>query len=1074
MKTMARDPLLSEALRVDIFQKNADNELNINDELIYLKGNFEETTVAANTVSTPKTTLYKTLKLPGTTTEETSPASSSMMSSGQNKASSPLKSVSNACTKPNAGKDSTICRAVIQLVAPAQGETWTFLSSNNSTTASVTASGLASGLSVTGQYKFVLKQTQDDACSDTVTITRANFIISAISDKSICPGEILTFGYQGLSGVTYLWSTGVSTPTVTVAPVQTTDYTVKVTSQSTGCVSNDTIKVAVLPKPNAGKDTLICGNSVKLNAAGAGETWSFLSFNDPNTPGNTATASIDNQGNVSGIAKNGFYRFVLTNGQTCTDTIRVQKTSVSLPDITLTPICPGAELTFGYTNAVDFTYLWSTGETTPQIKVSPDQTTDYYVTVTSVQNKCSVKDTVTVPVKSTSVLTLVTSVCAPNNLTYATTVTVTNGAVVTSNAGIVTGSGTSFIVTVGSDTTQYTITATLAGCKTKLTVTKPDCTCPQIAAPTATSSSVCGGGTVALSGSGCAAGTTAKWYSNLGLTAEVGSGAGFTTPTLTQTTDYYVACVSDAKPACKSSGVKVTATVKQVPSFSAVSATCSAGNTTYSVTTSSTGTVGVKTPNGLNVTGSGPYIVSGITAGQNLVLTATLNGCSKDTTITAPSCVSDCPTITITKATDTLCSGYYGDPIMVNVSDTSKIVRFVYFTTPQTGTGMYLGGTLIEEIKPFSSTVGVPNGQPGLQLPANTTGAPIKYYVYAIFKTPPTGSPNCFPFAEKVYTVLPLPKFELDSIPACTGDTTYTVNLKITSAGNFTVYVAGSFATIGNGPIPGNVSQTLTTIQGGGQITALKISTTGNHYIIVKDANGCASVLAAPVPSFKPCNGVYDVALKKSVSTKIPKVGDNITYTIKVWNEGDAKATNVSVKDTLNAGVQYVTYASATGNYNAATKIWTLGDLAPGDTAVLQLVVKVIAQGVWFNTAEICGMTEKDLDSTPCNGDESEDDLDRKCISVPLEVCTGEAIQVSVPGSYQDVKWYKDGQPAVIAVGNVFLASEPGTYTFTAAQNTCPAQGCCPIIILAGTNCCLPDLCIPFTVHKSKKGGKSL
>jgi uncharacterized repeat protein (TIGR01451 family) len=410
----------------------------------------------------------------------------------------------------------------------------------------------------------------------------------------------------------------------------------------------------------------------------------------------------------------------------------------------------------------------------------------------------------------------------------------------------------------------------------------------------------------------------------------------------------------------------------------------------------------------------------------------------------------------------------------VNVSDTSKVVRFVYFTTQQTGSGMYTGGTLIEEVKPINNTVGAPNGIPGLQLPANNGTTPVKYYVYAVLKTPPTSSPNCFPYAEKVYTILPLPKFEMDSIPTCTGDTTYTVNLSIAATGTFTVYVASGVASIGNGPIPTGVTQTLTNVQGGGQVKALILKTTGDNFIIVRDANGCASVGVAPKPSFKLCDGKYDLALDKSISTKTAKVGDDITYTIKVWNEGESTATNVSVKDTLSAGVEYVTYATATGNYDANSKIWTIGSIAPGDTAVLLLVVKVRLQGVWFNTAEICSMTEKDEDSTPCNGNDEEDDIDRECFSVPLELCVGEGVQVSVPREYADVKWFKDGGTTVVATGNEILIIEPGTYTFTAVSNACPAQGCCPIIVLPGSNCCPPDLCVPFTIKQTKKGGQPL
>jgi len=1172
--------------------------------------------------------------------------------------------VGQVCVKPTAGNDTTICVASVQLKAPAQDEIWAFLSSNNGNTPSFTTGGLASGLSVTGQYKFVLKKQSDPTCSDTVTVTKANFIIAKLSDQTICPGEILTFGYQGLSNVTYNWSTGATTSTITVSPVQTTDYTVTVTSNNTGCVAKDTVTVTVDPKPNAGADTVSCNATLKIKAAGQGETWSFSSFNDPNNVNNTDVATIDNQGNIGSLDKNGFYRFILTNSNGCTDTIRVQKTSVTIPVIPLNPVCPGTTLTFGYNNTQDFTYSWSTGALTAQITVKPDSTTDYYVTVTSKLTNCSVIDTVTVIVKPQPPLTLVSSLCSPDNSNYTTTVTVESGTVVTSNAGVVSGSGTTFTVTVGSDTTQYTITATLAGCTAKLTVNKPDCTCPQISNPIAPGGSICGPGATTLTATGCAVGTTAKWYSNVGLTNEIDADSSFTTPALSQNTDYYTACVNNVKPICKSSGVKVTVIIKPLPVISGVSTGCAAGNSTYTVTVSSTGIVTIKSPVAAQITGSGPYTISNVPAGQDLVLTSTLNGCAIDSTIVAPICgctpeipsvlaanvgicsgdpiptptftaivgpnttvdwysaasggmllasntltftalaagtyyiqakstlqgcndqvnptrvpvtltispkpvfaveakdpacqgataLNDggvkivtgtvgnsyafnttgfgtlpvvasggtaiasfpviiaqnipnntstltyyvrvfsnegcykdttvslrpktcdiaCPTITLADVTDTLCSGYYGEPIVVTVSDTSKIVRFVYFTTQQTGSGMYSGGTLIEEVKPISNTVGAPNGIPGLQLPANNGTTPVKYYVYAILKTPLTSSPNCFPFAEKIYTVLPLPKFEMDSISACTGDTTYMVNLSITPAGTFTVYVASGISSIGNGPIPTGISQTLTNIQGGGQLTALTLKTTGNYFIVIQDPNGCATVGIAPKPSFKACDGVYDLALDKSISTKTAKVGDDITYTIKVWNEGQSTATNVTVKDTLNAGVQYVTYATATGNYSSASKIWTIGSLAPGDTAVLLLVVKVVAQGVWFNTAEICSMTEKDQDSIPCNGEDDEDDIDRECFSVPLELCTGEGVQVSVPQQYQDVKWFKDGGATAVATGNILLITEPGTYTFTALSNTCPAQGCCPIIVELGSNCCPPDLCVPFTIKQTKKGGQLL
>jgi hypothetical protein len=164
---------------------------------------------------------------------------------------------------------------------------------------------------------------------------------------------------------------------------------------------------------------------------------------------------------------------------------------------------------------------------------------------------------------------------------------------------------------------------------------------------------------------------------------------------------------------------------------------------------------------------------------------------------------------------------------------------------------MYTGGTLIKHAS-MPGNASVPNGVPGLSLPANNGTTPVNYYVYAILKkTPATAA--CRPFAEKVYTVLPLPSFVMDSIPACTGETTYKVNLKINSAGSYNVFVASGVSSVGNGAIPTGISQTLINITGGGQVTVLTLNVNAPNIIVVENTNGCNQFLAAPKASFKSC-----------------------------------------------------------------------------------------------------------------------------------------------------------------------------------------------------------------------------
>ena len=230
------------------------------------------------------------------------------------------------------------------------------------------------------------------------------------------------------------------------------------------------------------------------------------------------------------------------------------------------------------------------------------------------------------------------------------------------------------------------------------------------------------------------------------------------------------------------------------------------------------------------------------------------------------------------------------------------------------------------------------------------------------------------------------------------------------------------------------------------------------------------------------CTKEVDLALKKSINTKIAQIGNILTYTLKVWNESNTNATGVEVTDSIATTVQFQT-GSFTASRGSATITgnvlkWTIGNIAAagvpanGDTVTLTYRVKATQEGIHFNTAEISKVNEKDVDSTPSNGDDTEDDIERQCFTVPVKLCPGEKAEVNVPTNYTNVQWFKNGNGTPIGTGNSLLLSEVGTYTFTATNQTCPASGCCPIIIEAGVNCCPEDLCIPFTIKQTKKGKK--
>jgi uncharacterized repeat protein (TIGR01451 family)/gliding motility-associated-like protein len=86
-------------------------------------------------------------------------------------------------------------------------------------------------------------------------------------------------------------------------------------------------------------------------------------------------------------------------------------------------------------------------------------------------------------------------------------------------------------------------------------------------------------------------------------------------------------------------------------------------------------------------------------------------------------------------------------------------------------------------------------------------------------------------------------------------------------------------------------------------------------------------------------------------------VGENITYTITARNNGPDNATNVVVNDLLPASLtlRSFTVLPAGGNYDPATGIYSINNLANGQTAVLTIVATINQPGQIINTATISG-----------------------------------------------------------------------------------------------------------------------
>ncbi|MCO8124080.1 DUF11 domain-containing protein [Stieleria sp. TO1_6] len=158
----------------------------------------------------------------------------------------------------------------------------------------------------------------------------------------------------------------------------------------------------------------------------------------------------------------------------------------------------------------------------------------------------------------------------------------------------------------------------------------------------------------------------------------------------------------------------------------------------------------------------------------------------------------------------------------------------------------------------------------------------------------------------------------------------------------------------------------------------------------INDVTNIAQVIAADQadPDSTPGNSVeteddyasatimpqsIDLSLTKTASVDRPNPGDEVTFTLSVSNDGQDPATGVEVTDLLPPGLTFVR-SQPSGVYDPTTGVWTVGGVGTGETESLLIVVMVNSDFAETNNAEVTAADQRDIDSTPGNGDPNEDD----------------------------------------------------------------------------------------------------
>jgi uncharacterized repeat protein (TIGR01451 family) len=149
----------------------------------------------------------------------------------------------------------------------------------------------------------------------------------------------------------------------------------------------------------------------------------------------------------------------------------------------------------------------------------------------------------------------------------------------------------------------------------------------------------------------------------------------------------------------------------------------------------------------------------------------------------------------------------------------------------------------------------------------------------------------------------------------------------------------------------------------------------------ISDATGLTATATVTITVPAP---PIDLVTVKSLASgdSNPEIGDTVTFLIEVTNNGPAPATGVTLTDVIPAGLTPTANNGTvtTGNYNAATGLWTLGTIASGATESLTIegVVEASSAGQPLTNT-----------TTKAEGDQSDptdagNDLDESIVVFPL------------------------------------------------------------------------------------------
>ena len=189
-----------------------------------------------------------------------------------------------------------------------------------------------------------------------------------------------------------------------------------------------------------------------------------------------------------------------------------------------------------------------------------------------------------------------------------------------------------------------------------------------------------------------------------------------------------------------------------------------------------------------------------------------------------------------------------------------------------------------------------------------------------------------------------------------------------------------------------------------GQVLQVSYTVTVDNPAVVTQIVNTASVTSAVqvVPladSVVDSLQATDLGVFKSVDNSHPAEAETVVYTIVVTNLGPAEATGVAIADLLPAGIVLLTNSTSQGTYATNSGIWTVGTVAVGGSAVLQLSATTGTGTAGTTITNVAALTAAGIaDSNSAN------DSDTAVIQVVgVDIGLGKSVAPAVPYEKEDV-----------------------------------------------------------------------